>query len=52
MKVEFPDWVAFSTHVPAARNETTPLDIEQTDVAEASTVMVALSPELAVAVAV
>ena len=48
----FPAWFASITHVPAAMNVTTPAEIEHTDVADASIVSAAASPDVAVAVAV
>jgi hypothetical protein len=50
--VLFPDWFASITHVPAALKVTTPEVIVHTALDELSTVIVAESPELAVAAGV
>ena len=48
---ELPAWLASITHVPVALKVTTPAEIEHTDVAVASIVSDAASPDVAVAVA-
>ena len=51
-QLPFPAWFASITHVPTVRKLTTPAEIEQTELAEASIVNETARPEVAVAVGV